>query len=146
MFCLFKGILTCRTIKNKHNLIRSLRKNLLHNILDLLELIHKTHLVVQTSCSIYKNNIRTISLSTLKSIKSHTCWVGAHLLLNNRNPNSFTPNANLLYGSSTESVGSSKIHLLASLLKLISKFTNSSCLTYSIHTYNKNHIRLMIRR
>ena len=51
----------------------------------------------------------------------------------------------LLHSSSTESVGSSEINLLAGFLKLVSQLADGSGLAYSVNTNHKDDVRAMVR-
>ena len=101
---------------------------------------------MQTSCGVDDYDVGAVSLSRRQGIESYGGRVGTHLLLHNGHTYALAPDANLLYGGSTECVGSTEIHLLARFLELISQFANGSCLANAVHTYNKNHIRTVIGR
>ena len=99
---------------------------------------------MQTSCGINNNHIGTIGFGRRDCIKGHRSRVRAHLLFNNRHTYTLAPNANLLNGSSTEGVGSSKIHFLTSLFKLIGQFSYRGGFTHTIYTHYHDNIGGMV--
>ena len=101
---------------------------------------------MQSSGSINQHHVGAISLSTLEGIEGNRSWIRSHLLLHHRHPNSLSPDADLFNGSSTESIGSTEINLLASLFKLIGQLADGSSFTHTIHTDNENDIRFVIGR
>ena len=101
---------------------------------------------MQTACCINQHNICTVGLSTLQRVESHRGRVAAHLLLHHRNANALAPDAELFDSSGTEGVGSTKIDILASLLKLPGQFANRRGLTHSIHAYHQDDVGLVVAR
>ena len=144
LFRLFKGVLSSRTIQHEHHLIRCIRKYFFHHLLDFLQLVHQSHLIVQTTCRINQHHISTIGLGTLQGIESHRGRVTTHLLLHHRHTYALTPDAQLLHGSGTEGVSSTQINLLASLLKLPSQLSDGRGLTHSIHAHYQDDVGFMI--
>ena len=124
----------------KKYIIGSTRNNLFHYILYLCKLVHKAHLVVQTACCVDDYHIGIICNSRRQCIKSNRCRVRAHTLLDDRHIGTVSPLYKLLNSSSTECIGSTKVHLLPGLLELVRKLTNSCCLTHTVNTYNHNYI------
>ena len=101
---------------------------------------------MQTTCRIYQHHVGTVSLSRRQRIESHRGRVGTHLLLHHRHAYAFAPDAQLLYGSSTESISGTQIHLLAGLLELPSQLSDGGRLAHTIHTDYQYDIGLMIAR
>src|SRR5574344_1712423 len=73
LFSLLKGVLSSTTVKHEHNLIGSLGQHLLHHVLNLLQLVHQSHLVVQSSGSVNEHHIGTICLGAAQPVESHRC-------------------------------------------------------------------------
>lgn len=116
LLCLFESVLTGTAVKHEQHFVWCFGQHLLHNILYLLQLVHQAHLVMQTSCGVDDYDVGAISLSRRQGVESYRGRVGTHLLLHNGHTYALAPDANLLYGSGTEGVGSSQNNLLSSLL------------------------------
>ena len=101
---------------------------------------------MKASGSINQHHVGTVRLGTLQGIEGHAGRVRTHLLLHHWHPYSLAPNADLFHGSGTEGIGSTEIHLLASLLKLIGELSYGGSLAHTIHTHYQNHVWLMIGR
>ena len=95
---------------------------------------------MQTAGCIYQHHIHIIGYSTVQRIVSHAGRITTHILLHHGNAYPFAPDNQLFYGSSTEGIGSTKHHLVASLLKLVGQLTNGGSLTHTIHTHHHNNV------
>ena len=101
---------------------------------------------MQTTCCVNQYNISTISLRTREGVESHTSRITTHLLLYHRHAYTLTPDAELFYSCSTESIGSTQINLLTCLLELPSQFSDSRGFADAIDANHQDHIRFMITR
>ena len=101
---------------------------------------------MQTSCSIYQHNISPLGNCMLQCIKGNTGGVTAHLLLNDRNANTLSPNDNLLDSCCAECISSTYDYLMSCLLELICKLTYCRSLAYSVDTNDHYNIRTLVCR
>ena len=107
-----------------------------HHALDLGELLHEVDFIVQATSGIDDHDIGALCFGRLQRIKSHTCRVGTHALLYDRNANAVGPNDELVYGSCSKGVGGTQNYLESGLFHLVSKFANGSGFAYAIDAHN----------
>ena len=118
----------------------------LHHISYLGQLVHQAHLIVQTPSCIDEHHIGIVGNGRTDRIISHRGRIATHLLLHYWHTNTFAPDTELLNGSCTECIGSTKIDLLTSLLELIGQLADGGGLSHTIHTHNEYHVGLMVGR
>ena len=99
--------------------MRRIRHHLLHDILDLGELVHQVDLIMETARRIDENYIRIIGLGASDGIICHAGWIRALLLFYNGHSHTFAPYTELLDSRSTERVSRAEIHFFTSLLVLV---------------------------
>ena len=101
---------------------------------------------MQSACRIDEHHVGAVCLGALQGVERHACRVASHLLFHYRHAHALAPDANLLYGSGTEGVGSSQNNFLASLLKLVSQLADGGCLAHAVYAYYEDNVRLMVGR
>ena len=131
-------------IEYEHHFVGSFGKNFLHHLLYLLQFIHQTYLVVESSCSVYEHNIRSICLCAAQCVESHRCRVAAHLLFYYRHVHAITPDAQLFHGCCPKCVRSTKIYFLSSVFKLVCKFTDCSGFADTVYTHHENDVWFVV--
>ena len=97
---------------------------------------------MEAACRIDKDDVRALCGSGLDRIERYGRRVGTHLLLYYIDVCPFSPNAYLIYCSCAESVRGAEHDLAALGGELARKFTNRSCLPYSVNSHYQNHIGL----
>ena len=120
--------------------------NFLHHIFNFRQLVHQIHFVVQPTGGIDNNHISIVGFCRSQGIIGHRSRIRAHFLFDDRHAGTLTPNHQLLYRSSPESIGSAQIHFFSGLCELISQFTDSCCFTNAIDTHHHDYIRFIGQR
>ena len=144
LLSLFKGVLSGRAVKHEQHLVRSIGQHLFHGVFDFGELVHKAHIVVQTSGGVDNHHVGILCLGACHGVVGHRCRVGAHLVLDNRHTNAFAPNFELFVGSGTISVGGTEHHLVASLCELVGEFADCSGFSHSVDTHHHDDVGFLV--
>lgn len=121
--------------------MRSVGHYLLHHTLDLRQLVHQIDLIVQTSGCIDDHDIDAVSHGRTDCVISHRSRIATHLLLDDRHSYSLGPDLQLLYGRSTEGIGSPEHDALACLTKAMCQFADGSGLAYAVYAHYHDYIR-----
>lgn len=140
---LFEGILSGRSVQYEQHLVGSVGYHFLHHVLYLGQLVHQSHLVVQTSGRVYDDDISLVGYRRTQRIKSDRSRVGPHLLFDDRHSYPFTPYHQLFHGSGTEGVGGTQHHRFPGLLELVGQFTDGGSFSHSVHTHHHDDIRFL---
>ena len=146
MLGLLEGILTGTAVEDKHHIVRRIGHELLHHALNLRKLVHEAFLVVQTARSIDEDDVGSAGNCAVQRIEGHAGWVAAHLLLHDRYPYPFGPDAYLLDSSGAERISCSKHDLQASLFELIGELADSGRLAHAVHADDEDDIRPLVCR
>ena len=137
---LLKGILPRRAIQHKHHLMRSIGDHLGHHVANLGQLVHQTHLVVQTAGRVDQHHIGSVGHGRLQRIEGYRGGVTTHLLADHRRPGPLGPDGQLIDGCGAERVGGSDIDLAAGPCELGGQLTDRRRLSGSIYTHHHQHV------
>ena len=96
---------------------------------------------MQAACRIYEYHIGFVCFSAGKRVERHRCRVRPHLLLHNGHSHALAPNAQLLYGSCAEGVGSPKVYLLSCLFELPCQLAYGGGFAYAVDAHYKDNVR-----
>ena len=135
--------MSCRTVKDEHNVVGIVASSLLDSPLYFGELVHKSYLIVKSACSVDDDDIGSVGLGRADRVVCHAGRVASHLLLDDGHSYPLAPDAYLLYGSGTESVSSTKVHLVSCLLELVGEFADGSGLSHSVDTHHEYDVGFM---
>ena len=109
-----------------------------------LQLRHQVVLGMKTAGGIDNHIIDGARLGCLQGVEHHGAWIGASLLTNHVHACPVRPDFKLLYGSSTERIGSTEQHLALLAQKAMSQFADSGGLPRPIDA-DQHHNRRRLR-
>ena len=115
----------------------------LHDLADFGELVHETHLVVETTGGVDDDDVGILGQRALEGVVGHRGGVGPHALLHDGHLDAVGPKHELLDGGGAEGVGSAEHDFFACLLVAVGEFGDGGGLAYAVDTHDEDDVGVM---
>ena len=122
--------------------MRSFRNFALNNAVNFFQLVHQVSLVMQSSCSINKEDICLTRNRCLHSVKDNCRRISTFCMADNVAMRTLAPNLQLLACRSAEGIACCQNNLVFEQSEVICQLADSSSLAYTVNANNKNNRRL----
>ena len=129
---LFEGVLAGGAVEDQENLMRNAGGDLLHDALDLGQLVHQVLLVVEAPSRIDQDHVVPLATALSTASKATAAGSASWPWSDEIGPGALSPDPKLVHGRGPERVGGSDGDLEAALGELVAEFADGGGLAHAV--------------
>ncbi len=119
--------------------------HLLHHALDLAQLVHQVHLIMQAACCVNNDDVGIFIDCLLHRLECYGRGVCTHALVHHGHSYPVRPDLQLGYGSSTKCIAGTKQDFFTGFFKLVRQFADGCGFAHAVHANHHNNIRCFFK-